>query len=346
MSIAQEKGMIGVVGATGLVGSEILRILEERGVTAQQLSLFASSDSAGELYSFGGEELEVRELSHEGLAEMDFALFAVNATIAERFIPRAKEAGVIVIDSSERYRLDDSVPLVVPEVNGELLSSSPALISSPSSLTAQLLPVLAVLHRKAPLKRVVASTYQAVSGAGKAAMDELWEQTRAVFTQQPIEFEEFQYQIAFNCIPQVDLFLEDGYTKEEARVVDESRKVLDIPGLPITVTAVRVPVFHGHAESVNVEFDAPISVDEAVALLSAQPGIEIASHPEDLPLQTDIATKDSIAVGRVRRDPTVPSGLHLWIVADNLRKGAALNVVQILERLVECRSDQNASAPS
>jgi len=320
----------------------MLRILEERQIPVGELCLFASKESAGELYAFHGEEIEVEELAEDSFSGVNYALFALDSKLAEKYVPLALEAGVTVIDNSSVYRLDEKIPLIVPEVNGELLSAEHQLIANPNCTTAQLAPVLAVMHRAGILKRVVVSTYQAVSGAGKEALDELWEQTRAVFTQTAIPNEAFQYQIAFNCIPQIDVMLESGYTREEEKVIEETRKILGIPDLPITVTAVRVPVFHSHGESVNVELQEPVSRDELIALFEAEDALEVFPHHEDFPLQIDAATRDPIFVGRIRKDESVHSGFDLWIVADNLRKGAALNAVQILEKVLSLKEESSA----
>lgn len=335
-----KKGpVVAIVGATGVVGSEMLRILEERKVPVGELCLFASKESVGELYAFHGEEIEVEELAEDSFSGVNYALFAVDSGLAEKYVPIAREAGVTVVDNSSLYRLQEDIPLVVPEVNGDLVTGEQSLIANPNCTTAQLVPVLAIMHRAAGLKRVVLSTYQAVSGAGKEALDELWEQTRAVFTQSAIPSEAFQHQIAFNCIPQIDVMLESGYTREEEKVIQETRKILGMPELPITVTAVRVPVFHSHGESVNVELEQPLSREDLLALFEADPSLEVYSHPEDLPLQIDAATRDPIFVGRIRKDESVPSGFNLWLVADNLRKGAALNAVQILEKILTMKED-------
>ncbi len=327
--------VIAIVGATGVVGSEMLSILEERNVPCRSVKLLASKDSAGEMYSFNGGECEVEELTAESFQGVDIALFATSGALSAEFVPIAVESGAIVIDNSSHYRMQEGVPLLVPEVNRVALTKNDPIIANPNCSTAQLVPVLDIIHKNAGLKRVVVSTYQAVSGAGKAALDELWEQTRAVFTQKETESEAFAHPIAFNCIPQIDTLLEDGYTKEEMKVVDESRKILGLPDLKITCTAVRVPVFHCHAESVNVETEKPLSEQELTTLLENAPGIEVYANHNEFPMQIDCASKDPIFVGRIRKDSSVENGLNIWIVADNLRKGAALNAVQILELLLE-----------
>ncbi len=334
-----KKPVIAVVGATGVVGTEMLRILEERKVPHSEVRLLASEDSAGELYAFLGDELEVQALNDKSFEGVNYALFALSSGLAEQFVPVARESGATVIDNSSNYRMEDGVPLVVPEVNGSILTEKDTLIANPNCTTAQLVPVLNVIQKAAGLKRVVVSTYQAVSGAGKAALDELWEQTRAIFTQQGVETEAFHHQIAFNCIPQIDVMLENRYSKEEQKVIDESRKILGLSDLRITVTAVRVPVFHSHAESVNVETEKALGVEEVIKLLEAEEGIAVFPQSDEYPLQIDAANSDPVYVGRIRKDNSVENGLNLWIVADNLRKGAALNAVQILEVMQELRGE-------
>ena len=332
---------IAIVGATGVVGNEMLRVLEDKvrneGLPCEELSLFASKNSSGELYTFLEDEIKVQELNEESFSEIDYALFAVSSELAKKYVPIANKAGAVVIDNSSFYRMSEGVPLVVPEVNSALLSEKHQIIANPNCTTAQLVPVLDIIEKSVGLERVVVSTYQAVSGAGKVALDELWNQTKTVFTQQVPEEEEetfaFQHQIAFNCIPQIDVMLENRYSREEMKIIEESRKILNLPDLRITATAVRVPVFHSHAESVCVETRSPLSPEELIELLTKAEGIEAFPHGDRYPMQVDAATTDPIYVGRIRRDFSVENGLQMWIVADNLRKGAALNAVQILGHL-------------
>ncbi|MCB0353079.1 MAG: aspartate-semialdehyde dehydrogenase, partial [Bdellovibrionales bacterium] len=333
MPISQNP-VIAIVGATGLVGSEMLSVAEERKLPHSEIRLLASGDSAGELYSFAGEELEVEELHDDSFRGVDIALFATSGELSEQYVPMAVECGAVVVDNSSVFRMRDEVPLIVPEVNGDALSENPSIIANPNCTTAQLVPVLKAIHGCAPLKRVVLSTYQSVSGAGKMALDELWEQTRAIYTQKSFQSEAFQAQIAFNCIPQIDVMMEDGFSREEKKVVDESRKILGLPNLRIAVTAVRVPVFHCHAESVAVELEAPVERAVLLEAMRSTPGIEVFSQYDEFPMQVDCATRDEIFVGRVRKDPSVENGYLLWIVADNLRKGAALNAIQIVELIL------------
>jgi aspartate-semialdehyde dehydrogenase len=335
MSINKESPVIAIAGATGLVGNEMLVVLEERKVPCSKLKLFASKDSVGEVYKFHDQEVAVEELTEAGFEGVDIALFATSADLSAKFVPAAVKAGAIVIDNSSHFRMDPTVPLVVPEVNLHEITEATKIIANPNCSTIQLVPVLQAIHRIAGLKRVVVSTYQSVSGAGKSALDELWAQSLAIFNQQEIPQEAFQHQIAFNCIPQIDVLLDDGFTKEEYKIMNESRKILGIPDLRITATAVRVPVFYSHAESVNVETEREITPETFVKELQGAQGVVARGASEEYPMQIDIAGADDIHVGRIRRDESVPHGLSLWIVADNVRKGAALNAVQIAEALLK-----------
>ncbi|MBX7138589.1 MAG: aspartate-semialdehyde dehydrogenase [Oligoflexia bacterium] len=330
----RKNPVIAIVGATGVVGQEMLAVLEELAMPLSELKLFASADSAGEYYKFKNSELTVEELTEKSFAGIDIALFATSAELSAKFVPLANAAGALAIDNSSHFRMHDGVPLVVPEVNIDAIKKDTLLIANPNCSTIQLVPVLKIIHQHAGLKRVVISTYQSVSGAGKAAMDELWNQTLNIFNQRDVQSDVFPRQIAFNCIPQVDRFMDDGYTKEEHKVIDESRKILDLPELRITSTCVRVPVFVSHAESVNVEMERALSPVELMKLLDDAHGIDVYDALE-YPSQLDIAGTDGIHVGRIRADSSVPHGLNLWIVADNVRKGAALNAVQIAKVFVE-----------
>lgn len=321
------KPHIAIVGATGLVGSEMLTILESSEIEVGKLSLLASKNSEGEVYRFRDDEIKVEELSADRFIGVDVALFALSNDLAEKYVPIAIEHGAVVIDNSSRFRMDPKVPLVVPEVNGGLVKVEQKLFANPNCSTAQLVVALKPLHELAGLKRVVVSTYQSVSGAGKEALDELWAQSLAVFQQKDMPLEVFQHQIAFNLIPQIDAFLPSGYTKEEMKVIDETRKILGLPNLRITCTAVRVPVFHSHSEAVSVDFERKVTKEEIIETLSKAPGIEV--HTDEYPLPIDVTGTDPVHVGRIRVDDF--GGCDFWIVADNLRKGAALNVVQILE---------------
>jgi aspartate-semialdehyde dehydrogenase len=325
---------VAIVGATGLVGNEMLVVLEERKLPVGKLKLLASKDSTGEVYRFRDDEIVVEELTEQSFSAVDLALFATSADLAAAFVPKALDSGAIVIDNSSLYRMDPEVPLVVPEVNLAAVTSDTRLIANPNCSTIQLVPVLHALHELAGLEHVIVSTYQSVSGAGKDALDELWAQSLAIFNQQEMPQEVFQHQIAFNCIPHIDLLLDNGFTREEMKIVDESRKILGLPNLRISATAVRVPVFYGHAESVFVECSREFSVQGVVDALAAMPGIVVHPSGDEYPMQIEVAGTDDIHVGRIRKDPSVRNGVSLWVVADNVRKGAALNAIQIAEYLV------------
>jgi len=331
----KKSPVIAIVGATGLVGAEMVQILEQMAIPFAEVRLLASEDSKGEIYRVGSSEVAVEVLDAAAFSGVDIALFATNQDLSREFVPIAVEQGAVAIDNSSYFRMQEGVPLVVPEVNANLLISNPRIIANPNCSTIQLVPILAAIHRVAGLKRVVVSTYQSVSGAGKAALDELWGQTVAICNQRAVPQEEFQHQIAFNCIPQIDVMMDDGYTREEYKIINESRKILNLPQLAITATAVRVPVFHGHAESVNVETERELPLSQLVELLSSTSGIEVYPDYSEYPMQLGATSSDLIQVGRIRRDSSVDCGFNLWIVADNVRKGAALNACQIAKILVD-----------
>ncbi|WP_419814964.1 aspartate-semialdehyde dehydrogenase [Glacieibacterium sp.] len=327
-----------VVGATGSVGREMLNILAERQFPIDEIAALASGRSQGDIIDFGdsGRELKVQNLEHFDFSGWDIALFAAGSGPAKIYAPKAAAAGCVVIDNSSLFRMDHDVPLIVPEVNPEAIDryTKRNIIANPNCSTAQMVVALKPLHDVATIKRVVVSTYQSVSGAGKKGMDELFEQTRAVFVGDPKTSVTFTKQIAFNVIPHIDSFMEDGSTKEEWKMVVETRKILD-PNIEVTATCVRVPVFVGHSESINIEFERPLSVAEAQRILREAPGIMLVDKREDGGYITPIECVGEYAtyISRVRKDPTVPHGLNLWCVSDNLRKGAALNAVQIAELL-------------
>lgn len=329
---------IAVAGATGAVGHEILQILAERAFPADKVIALASDASEGRTVSFGEEkELNVEALDKFDFAGIDIALFSPGAKVSAQHAPRAAAAGAIVIDNTSHFRMEPDVPLVVPEVNGNAIAgySTRKIIANPNCSTIQMVLALKPLHDLAHIRRVVVATYQSASGAGREAMDELFNQTRAIYMNDPIKKEAFPKQIAFNVIPQIDTFLDDGSTKEEWKMAVETQKILG-PDIQVTATCVRVPVFIGHAEAVNVEFENPISVDAARKALKAFPGVAVIDYrtEEGYVTPQECAGEDKVFVSRVRADPTRPHGLNLWIVADNLRKGAALNAVQIAETLV------------
>jgi len=327
---------IAVVGATGNVGREMLNVLVQRQFPIAEVVALASTRSVGTEVSFGDGTLKVKALDYFDFKGTDIVLMSAGGAIAKEWAPKVAAQGPIVIDNSSAWRMDRQVPLVVPEVNSDALNDIPkGIIANPNCSTAQLVVALKPLHDLFTIKRVVVSTYQSVSGAGKEAMDELFRQTRAVFVADPIEVNEFTKQIAFNVIPHIDVFLDSGLTKEEWKMVVETQKILD-PDIQVTATCVRVPVFVGHSEAVNIEFEKPVTAEKARAALRAAPGVLVVDKREDGGYVTPIecAGEDATFVSRIRKDPTVENGLNLWIVADNLRKGAALNAVQIAESLV------------
>ena len=325
---------VAVVGATGNVGREMLNVLAERQFPLDEVAALASSRSTGDVIDFGdnGEELKVKNLEHFDFAGWDIALFAAGSEVSKLYAPKAAEAGCTVIDNSSLYRIDPDVPLIVPEVNSEALAGyrKKNIIANPNCSTAQLVVALKPLHDAAKIRRVVVATYQSVSGAGKQGMDELFNQSRNIFVGDANEPEFFTKQIAFNVIPHIDTFLDDGSTKEEWKMVVETKKILD-PKIKVTATCVRVPVFVGHSESINIEFEREISADEARSILREAPGVMVVDKREDGGYVTPVESAGDYAtfVSRVREDPTVENGLNLWCVSDNLRKGAALNAVQI-----------------
>ena len=328
---------VAVVGATGNVGREMLSVLAERQFPVSEVVALASTRSVGTEVSFGDHILKVKALDYFDFKGTDIVLMSAGGAIAKEWAPKIAAQGCLVIDNSSAWRMDRQVPLVVPEVNPDALDEIPkGIIANPNCSTAQLVVALKPLHDLATIKRVVVSTYQSVSGAGKEAMDELFRQTRAVFVTDPVVVEHFTKQIAFNVIPQIDVFLDSGFTKEEWKMVVETQKILD-PDIQLTATCVRVPVFRGHSESVNIEFEKPITAEQARAALRAFPGLMVVDKREDGGYVTPIecAGEDATFISRIRKDPTVEHGLNLWIVSDNLRKGAALNAVQIAECLIK-----------
>jgi aspartate-semialdehyde dehydrogenase len=324
---------VAVVGATGMVGQAMREILEERSFPVSELRLLASERSRGKRFTFRGEELEVGVLDEDSFQGIDFALFSAGAAISTRFAPIAVEAGALVVDNSSAFRMDEGVPLVVPEVNPQDAFEHSGIIANPNCSTIQMVVVLKPLHDRSPIRRVVVSTYQSVSGTGKNAVEELEVQTREAQGGRELEAQVYPHPIAFNCLPHIDVFLPGGYTKEEMKMVGETQKIMGLPDLPVSATAVRVPIFVGHSESVNVEFTEAIDPDEARSILRKAPGVEVVDDPENAvyPLALDAAGKDPCYVGRIRADTSCPRALNLWIVSDNLRKGAALNAVQIAE---------------
>ncbi len=329
---------VAVIGATGNVGRELLQILAEREFPADEVVALASSRSVGAEVSYGEDDiLKVQNLDTFDFKGTDFVLSSAGAKISAEFAPRATRAGAIIIDNTSHFRMDPDVPLVVPEVNAHAIAgyTKKNIIANPNCSTIQMVVALKPLHDIAKVTRIVVATYQSVSGAGKEAMDELFTQTRGIYVNDPMVREQFTKQIAFNVIPHIDVFMDDGMTKEEWKMMVETKKILD-PGIKVTATCVRVPVFIGHAEAVNVEFERPISADQARKVLRDAPGISVVDHRADEGFVTpaECVGEDAVFVSRIREDQTVENGLNLWIVADNVRKGAALNAVQIAERLV------------
>lgn len=329
---------VAVIGATGNVGREIMQTLFERKFPADHIVALASERSLGREVAYGDDKiLKVQDLASFDFKGTDIALSSPGAKVSAQHSPRAAAAGCVVIDNTSHFRMDVDVPLVVPEVNPEAIAgySKRGIIANPNCSTIQMVVALKPLHAIAKIKRVVVSTYQSVSGAGQEAMDELFNQTRAIYVNDPVKPERFTKQIAFNVIPHIDMFMDDGSTKEEWKMAVETRKILD-PNIAVHATCVRVPVFVGHAEAVNVEFESPISEAEARAALRGTDGIIVIDHRADEGYVTPIesAGEDAVYVSRLRKDPTVAHGLSFWCVADNLRKGAALNAVQIAELLV------------
>src|ERR1700682_708700 len=328
---------VAVVGATGNVGREMLNILDERKFPADEVVVLASRRSVGVEVSYGDRTLKVQALEHYDFSDGDICLMSAGGAVSKEWSPKIGAAGVVVIDNSSAWRMDPDVPLIVPEVNADAVVgfTKKNIIANPNCSTAQLVVALKPLHDRAKIKRVVVSTYQSVSGAGKEAMDELFSQTKAVFTTAEIESKKFPKRIAFNLIPHIDVFMDDGFTKEEWKMVAETKKILD-PKIKLVATCVRVPVFIGHSEAVNIEFENEITAAEARDILRSAPGCLVIDRRETGGYITphEAAGEDATYISRIREDPTVDNGLVLWIVSDNLRKGAALNAIQIAECLI------------
>ncbi|HTV70504.1 MAG TPA: aspartate-semialdehyde dehydrogenase [Rhizobiaceae bacterium] len=328
---------VAVVGATGNVGREMLNILEERGFPADEVVALASRRSVGTEVSYGDKTLKVKALENYDFSDTDICVMSAGGNVSKEWSPKIGKQGCVVIDNSSAFRYDQDVPLIVPEVNPDAIDlfTRKNIIANPNCSTAQLVVAMKPLHDRAKIKRIVVATYQSVSGAGKEGMDELFTQTRAVFVSDAVEVKKFTKRIAFNVIPHIDVFMDDGSTKEEWKMVAETKKMLD-PKIKLTATCVRVPVFIGHSEAVNVEFEEPITADEAREILRDAPGCLVIDKRENggyiTPLES--AGEDATYISRIREDPTIDNGLSMWIVSDNLRKGAALNAVQIAELLV------------
>jgi aspartate-semialdehyde dehydrogenase len=331
--------VVAVAGATGAVGEVMLQVLEERKFPVRKVKLLASERSVGKTLTFRGESVRVEELTDRSFAGVDVALFSAGASRSREFAPAAWKSGAVVVDNSSAFRMEPDVPLVVPEINPHAIAqyTKRGIIANPNCTTIVTLMALAPLHRYSRIRRVVASSYQAVSGAGAKALDEFKQQVRAWAKDEPLPVSVFPYQIAFNVLPHIDVFLENGYTKEEMKLVNESRKILEDERILISPTTVRVPVFTAHSVSVHVETEKKITVAKARELFAAFPGLQVQDDPANkrYPMPLFAAGTDDCYVGRIREDLAVENGLNLWVVGDQLRKGAALNAVQIAEHLIE-----------
>ena len=341
-----KKRNVAIMGATGAVGTEFLSILEERNFPIKGLKLLASSRSAGKKIKFKGKPYKIEELTHDSFKGVELVLSSAGAQRSKEFLPSAVRAGCVCVDNSSAFRMDKSVPLVVPEVNSHAISRHKGIIANPNCSTIQMVVALWPLHKKAKIKRIVVSTYQSVSGAGWKKVQELEEQSvklskiskSGVIGRHAVnkkDIKEFPYQIAFNLIPQIDQFLDNGYTKEEMKMVNETRKIMEDDSIGVTATTIRVPVYFAHSECVNIETEKPLCPDEAREILLNSPGVALIDDPCSMkyPMPLDAEGKDAVFVGRIRKDESISNGLNLWVVADNLRKGAALNAIQIAELL-------------
>jgi len=336
--VKKEKYNVAVVGATGAVGEQMREVLEERDFPVGELRLLASERSAGQLLPFRDKQFRVDVLNEDSFNDIDIGLFSAGGSVSDKFAPIAVAAGGVVIDNTARFRMEPDVPLVVPEVNAKEIANckNRGVIANPNCSTIQMVVALKPIHDAARIKRVVVSTYQSVSGAGRRAMEELSQQVSALYNGKELAMEKFPHQIAFNCIPHIDVFVDGGYTKEEMKMINETRKILGEPSMRVTATTVRVPVFCSHSESINVETEKKLTAADVKAILREAPGVIVADEPEDnvYPMPIDAVGKDATYVGRIREDGSVANGINLWVVADNLRKGAALNAVQIAEILI------------
>jgi len=328
---------VAIVGATGMVGQEFIKVLEQRDFPMDSIELLASDRSAGKKLFVNHDELVVKETTPESFKKIDVALFSAGAETSRYFSPIAAQSGAVVVDNSSAFRMDTKVPLVVPEVNAEDIKWHKGIIANPNCSTIQMVVALNPLHKVNAIKRLVISTYQAVSGTGSAAVEELTEQAKQVLDGQTTVPHVYPHQIAFNLLPEIDVFLDNAYTKEEWKMVEETRKIMHAPDIAISAVCVRVPVFIGHSEAVHIEFSQPMSPDEARRILAQAPGIKILDDPAIslYPQPWSAAGTDEVFVGRIHRDASHPNGLVMWVVADNLRKGAALNAVQIAEEMIK-----------
>ncbi|MFC1798673.1 aspartate-semialdehyde dehydrogenase [Thermodesulfobacteriota bacterium] len=331
--------VVAVAGATGAVGNQMIYCLEEMNFPVKAVKFLASRRSVGRQLRFKGDSVAVEELTKDSFKGVDIALFSAGGGTSQTFAPIAARDGCVVVDNSSAWRMDPEVPLVVPEVNPHAVAqyTRKGIIANPNCSTIQMVVALNPIHQKYKIKRIVVSTYQAVSGTGKKAIDELFDQTRSMINFIDVKSEVYPHRIAFNCLPHIDVFLENGYTKEEMKMLNETRKIFEDDHIGVTATTVRVPVFYGHSESINIETEHPIAADEVKELLENAPGVKVMDDPSgnQYPLATDAAGQDLTLVGRIRNDESVQNGINMWVVADNIRKGAATNTVQIAEILVE-----------
>ncbi len=329
--------VVAIVGVTGAVGTEMIEVLEEREFPVSRLVPLASARSAGGTVTFHGNEIPIEVLTKDSFAGVDIALFSAGAELSREFAPIAVKAGAVVIDNSAAWRMTLEVPLVVPEVNAHDIPRHKGIIANPNCSTIQMVVALKPLHDRARIKRIVVTTFQSVSGTGKDAMDELMTECQDLLSFKEASPKVYPYQIAFNCLPQIDDFLPSGYTKEEMKMLHETRKIMGDQSIQVTATTVRVPVYVGHSEAINIETEKKLSVNEARAILSTAPGVLLYDDPahQIYPMPLEVAGKDEVYVGRIREDESIANGLNLWVVADNLRKGAALNAVQIAEHLAK-----------
>jgi aspartate-semialdehyde dehydrogenase len=334
--MGQKSFKVAVVGATGAVGNRMVEVLEERSFPVEEITLLASARSIGKTLRFRGKEIPVRELKEDSFGGIQIALFSAGASISRKFAPLAARAGAVVIDNSSAFRMDPTAPLVVPEVNPDAVLSHSGIIANPNCSTIQMVVALKPIYDAVGIKRIVVTTLQAVSGTGKRAIEELRQQVCAITNGQEIKKEIYPHQIAFNCIPHIGAFLDNGFSEEEMKMVNETRKIFDDPDIRVCATTVRVPVIFGHSESINIETEKPLSADEARRLLAGAPGVKVVDDLSNAgyPVPIDVAGTDDTYVGRIRKDPSVENGLAMWVVADNIRKGAASNAVQIAETLL------------
>jgi aspartate-semialdehyde dehydrogenase len=335
----KEKYHVAVAGATGAVGNEMVSILEQRNFPVDRLKLLASTRGAGTRMEFKGKSYTVEVMDENSFAGIDVALFSPGGSVSQKFAPIAGKAGCVVIDNTSAFRMDPDVPLVVPEVNPHAIAryTKKNIIANPNCSTIQMVVALKPIHDAARIKRIVVSTYQSVSGTGKRAIRELENQVLAIYNQQEVKKEVYPHQIAFNCLPHIDVFLPNGYTKEEMKMVNETRKIMEDDSIRVTATTVRVPVFYSHSEAINIETERKLTAEEVRRILSKAPGVSVVDNPKlsEYPLAIYAAGEDETFVGRIREDDSIPNGINMWVVSDNIRKGAALNAVQIAEILIQ-----------